>query len=79
MKGYAYVDEYGFEHVVDTIETAREYSVDGKVYAYEGEFEGGYAIMDGERARLGLPGSVDYGNAPAGGTPIIPDAKFYLI
>lgn len=77
--GYAYIDQYNFEHVVDTLETAQEYSGDGNVYLYEGEYSEGYATLDGERARLGLPGSVEYGNAPAGGTPIIPDAIFTLL
>ena len=78
-KGFAYIDEYCFEHVVDDIETAKKNSLDGCVYLYEGEFSGGYATLNGERARLGLPGSVDYGNAPTGGTPMIPDAVFTLI
>lgn len=79
MKNYAYVDDYGFEHVVDTIETAKQFSVDGRIYLYEGENDKGFATMNGERARLGLPDSVDFGNAPKEGTPIIPDAVFTLI
>lgn len=62
-KGFAYVDDYGFVHVVTNYQTAREYSGDGNVYVYDGQFAGGYAVTpEGERARIALPGSKEYGN-----------------
>lgn len=71
MKGYAYIDDYGFEHVVDTIDTAKQYSGNGKVYEVECEYKNGYAQLDGKRARVCIPGSKEYGNAPTEGTPVI--------
>lgn len=60
---YAYVDDYGFTHVVDNIGTATAYSKDGNVYEYTGANKGGYAIDEkGNRAYLNLPGSKMYGN-----------------
>lgn len=68
-KGFAYNDVYGFAHVVEDLETAQEYSGDGKVYAFEGRYGGGYAKdTDGHRAALPLPNTRPYGNdeeAPA--------------
>lgn len=63
-KGFAYVDKYGFSHVVDNFFSALVYSMDGKVYNYEGKQMGGYAIdAQGRRmALLGLDHSVVYGN-----------------
>lgn len=63
-KGFAYVDKYGFSHVADNFFSAMIYSMDGKVYNYEGHHVGGYAVnAQGHRvALLGLDNSVLYGN-----------------
>lgn len=67
-KGFAYVDKYGYSHVSDNFFTALVYSMDGKVYNYEGKQMGGYAVnAQGERvALLGLDNSVLYGNFKSG-------------
>lgn len=67
-KGFAYVDKYGFSHVVDNFFTAMVYSMDGRVYNYEGKHIGGYAVTaNGDRiALLGLENSVLYGNFKSG-------------
>ncbi len=62
--GYAYVDRYGFPHVVKDLATALNYSGDGKVYEYSGRFGGGYALdEDNSRAMLELPEARMYANA----------------
>lgn len=63
-KGFAYVDKYGFSHVSDNFFSALIYSMDGKVYNYEGKQMGGYAVnAKGDRvALLGLDNSILYGN-----------------
>lgn len=74
-KGFAYIDKYGFEHVVSSWETAQKYSGDGNTYVYDGTFSGGYAKdTEGNRARVGLPGSKEYGNTLEAGevTPFAP-------
>ena len=43
-QGFAYVDKYGFSHVSSNFFRAMVYSKDGKVYNYEGEYVGGYAV-----------------------------------
>lgn len=48
MTKYAYLDRGFILHVVDTEDTAREYSVNGKVVATKIEAEGGYPIVDGK-------------------------------
>lgn len=67
-KGFAYVDKYGFSHVADNFFSALVYSIDGKVYNYEGKQMGGYAVnAEGHRvALLGLDHSVLYGNFRGG-------------
>ncbi len=63
-KSYAYTDDYGFEHVGDQAQ-ALAYSGNGKTFEYNGASGGGYARdANGNRAMMGLDGSVDYGNAP---------------
>ena len=74
-KGFAYIDEHDFEHTVTNFQTARQYSSDGNVYVYDGKFTGGYAVTnEGVRARIGLPGSKEYGNTLKKGevSPIAP-------
>lgn len=61
--GYAYKDEYGFEHVSNDLATALSYSKDGDVQQYSGKFGGGYGLdSSGERGSLGMSGSNPYGN-----------------
>lgn len=64
-KGFAYVDKYGFSHVLDNFFDALIYSKDGKVYNYEGKLKGGYALdSNGDRMWLaGLDGSKPFGNS----------------
>lgn len=71
-KGFAYVDKYGFSHVSDNFFTAMIYSLDGKVYNYEGQHVGGYAVnAKGHRmALLGLDNSVLYGNFGEGDSSV---------
>jgi len=62
--GYAYIDKYGFSHVVKSYETALQFAKpDTGIYAYHGKFSGGYAV-DGQGTRLvvPLPGAIAYGN-----------------
>lgn len=79
-KGFAYVDKYGFSHVADNFFSALVYSMDGKVYNYEGKQMGGYAVnAQGHRvALLGLDHSVPYGNFRSGDPAIniAPSAAF---
>lgn len=76
-KGFAYVDKYGFSHVADNFFTALVYSMDGKVYNYEGKQMGGYAVSaKGDRiALLGLDNSVPYGNSMNEDTILSTDSK----
>jgi len=61
--GYAYVDKYGFSHVVNDIETALNNSGDGNVQLYTGRYGTGYALSgEGNRFALNMPGVVPYGN-----------------
>jgi hypothetical protein len=61
--GYAYVDKYGYSHVVKDYDTAKNYASDGNVYNYSGSHKGGYAYdADNHRVPLDLPGSKPYGN-----------------
>lgn len=80
-KGYAYNDVYGFAHVLEDIETAQEYSGDGKIYAFEGRYAGGYALDNNlERAAVPLPGTVAYGNDVKDGvTPTPSEGTFALL
>lgn len=59
--GYAYIDKYGFSHVVSSRETAEKYAAPGTTISeYGGSFYGGYARDEqGERVSLG---GVPYGN-----------------
>lgn len=59
--GYAYIDKYGFSHVVSSRETAEQYAAPGTTISeYGGSFYGGYARDEqGERVSLG---GVPYGN-----------------
>ena len=59
--GYAYIDKYGFSHVVSSRETAEQYAAPGtEITSYQGSYSGGYARdEDGERVSLG---GVPYGN-----------------
>lgn len=64
-KGYAYIDKYGFSHVVEAYETALQFvKPETEIYGYNGDFQGGYAAgpEDGSRMALPIPGSVAYGN-----------------
>jgi hypothetical protein len=64
-KGYAYIDKYGFSHVVKAYETALQFvKPETEIYGYNGDFQGGYAtdVKDGGRIALPIPGSVAYGN-----------------
>lgn len=62
-KGYAYVDKYGFSHVVADLSTAQEYSADGNVQQYFGNYGGGYALDNkGNRVAVSMPGVIPYGN-----------------
>jgi len=65
--GFAYIDKYGFPHVVAAYETAARFVKQGtEVYGYNGEFAGGYAVIpnDSEKTRmvLPLPGAIAFGN-----------------
>lgn len=42
--GFAYVDKYGYSHVSSNFFRAMIYSKDGRVYNYEGDYVGGYAV-----------------------------------
>lgn len=42
MIGYAYRDQYGILHVVDSQKTAAEFAKDGKIAKYEGNYAGGF-------------------------------------
>lgn len=59
--GYAYIDKYGFSHVVSSRETAEKYAAPGTTISeYYGSYYGGYARDEhGERVSLG---GVPYGN-----------------
>lgn len=73
---YAYVDEYGFEHV-GSLGNALAYGRPDSVQKYEGAASGGYARdANGNRAMIGLNGSRNYGNAPLDkqGNPLRYDA-----
>lgn len=59
--GYAYIDKYGFSHVVSSRETAEKYAAPGTTISeYSGSFSGGYA-RDEQGERLSL-GGIPYGN-----------------
>lgn len=62
--GFAYIDKYGFTHVVEDFRTAMVYSADGNLYVYEGEYSGGVATDSrGNRYYLkSIPNSVNFGN-----------------
>jgi len=80
-KGYAYNDDYGFAHVVKEYETAIKYSGDGKIYSFEGDYGGGYALdVNDNRARLDLPDTKAYGNdIEEGHTPEKSEGSFVLL
>lgn len=67
-KGYAYVDKYGFSHVVADQNTAQEYASPGTgYYGYNGNYGGGYASTPGGgRAVLPIPGAKNFGNMDTG-------------
>ncbi|MHB8918917.1 MAG: hypothetical protein ACYC4H_12900 [Desulfocucumaceae bacterium] len=67
-KGYAYVDKYGFSHVVADQNTAQEYASPGTgYYSYSGDYGGGYASTPGGgRAVLPIPGAKNFGNIDIG-------------
>lgn len=48
MTKYAYLDRGFILHIVNGEDTAKEYSVNGKVVATKIEAEGGYPIVDGK-------------------------------
>lgn len=62
--GYAYIDKYGFSHVVKAYDTALQFAKpDTGIYAYHGKFSGGYAVNSQDtRLAVPLPGAVAYGN-----------------
>jgi hypothetical protein len=62
--GYAYIDKYGFSHVVKSYDTALQFAKpDTGIYAYHGKFSGGYAVNSQDtRLAIPLPGAVAYGN-----------------
>jgi hypothetical protein len=62
--GYAYVDKYGFSHVVNDYATAlRNAGSGGNIYDYTGAYGTGYALNnDAQRMPIPLPGAVPYGN-----------------
>ena len=67
-QGYAYIDKYGFSHVVEAYETATRFVKSGTdIYGYNGKYLGGYAVAsdDGDRMALPIPGSIAYGNGSA--------------
>lgn len=67
-QGYAYVDKYGFSHVVKDYDNALNASGDGNVYSYQGDYSGGYAYDNqGYRVPLNIEGSKPYGNDVARG------------
>lgn len=76
-KGFAYVDKYGFSHVSENFFTAMVYSMDGKVYNYEGRQMGGYAVnAEGKRvALLGMDNSVLFGNFRSGDPSFVPQGS----
>lgn len=82
--GYAYVDKYGFSHVVEDYETAAEYAQEGtEVYTYHGKFAGGYALdHNNQRMAVPLPHTVPYGNDLDGHGQVVPvmeEDKFKLL
>lgn len=62
--GWAYVDKYGFSHVVSDYKTASQFKMPGTdVYQYNGRYGGGYALdQDQNRMRVALPNEVPFGN-----------------
>ncbi|MDO4720785.1 MAG: hypothetical protein Q4A78_08990 [Peptostreptococcaceae bacterium] len=76
-KGFAYVDKYGFSGVAENFFTAMVYSMDGKVYNYEGRQMGGYAVnAEGKRvALLGMDHSVLFGNFRSGDPSFAPQGN----
>lgn len=62
--GWAYVDKYGFSHVVADFKTAQEFKMNStQAYQYNGKYGGGYALSEeNERMRVGLEKEVPYGN-----------------
>lgn len=53
---YAYQDQYGISHVTDDISTAQQYSGNGNISNYSGNYGGGYAL-DSRGNAMSLPGS----------------------
>ena len=62
--GYAYIDKYGFSHVVKAYDTALQFAKpETGIYAYHGKFSGGYAVNNQDnRLAVPLPGAIAYGN-----------------
>lgn len=62
-QGFAYIDKYGFPHVVHDYQTALDYSGNGDIASYQGPYGGGYALGEGgNRVFIPMPGAVQYGN-----------------
>lgn len=79
--GYAYVDKYGFSHVVKDYGTAVEYAQEGTdIYTYHGKYAGGYALnLDNQRMAVPLPKTIPYGNETRENgheTPVMEEKKF---
>jgi hypothetical protein len=62
--GYAYIDDYGFSHVVKDYNTAAKYAKQGTdIYDYGGNYSGGYARDNkGVRIPLPIPESTPFGS-----------------
>ena len=62
--GWAYVDKYGYSHVVSDYLTAGKYKKPGtEVYQYNGRYGGGYGLDENNnRLRIPIPGEIPYGN-----------------
>lgn len=62
--GWAYIDKYGFSHVVSEYKTAMDFKKSGtSIYSYNGKFGGGYALdEENNRLRVPVPGEKPYDN-----------------
>lgn len=62
--GWAYIDKYGFSHVVSDYKTAAEFKKpQTSIYSYNGKFGGGYALdEENNRLRVPIPGEKPYDN-----------------
>lgn len=62
--GWAYVDKYGYSHVVGDYKTAAQFRKQGtEVYQYNGRYGGGYGLdKENNRLRIPIPEEKPFGN-----------------